>query len=106
MTCRRSTRGQGSSKVALSELCNALVEYVALQANLLGEGVWFGEDCVSFVNDFFGYHQRRRWFGFNGRSCVDSLIWGFSDNSLYYHFFTNLLELLTFLLVSARRVVV
>ena len=47
------TRGQGGSKVALAELCNALVDSFAPQASVLGEGVLFGEDFVSVINGFF-----------------------------------------------------
>ena len=49
-----STRRQDGSKVALAELRNALVEHFAPQASLLGGDVWFGEEFVSVVNNFFG----------------------------------------------------
>ena len=49
-----STRRQDGSKVALAELRSALVEHFALQASLLGEDVWLGEEFVSVVNSFFG----------------------------------------------------
>ena len=54
-----STRGPGGAMLPVAELSNALVEHFAPQASLWGEGVWFGEDFVSFVNGFFGWHHRR-----------------------------------------------